>query len=412
MVDLARQHKAMTPPPTIEVVRMSEDDSIHDAALCNILPEALSLEAEGFGITLTSDGINNVLGAIHDNKIQALFLLVSTRSLPKKIAGATIQFPTVIVERTPNGFSYLQATYVEDFCLLNGSSAAYREQTQSTAYPRGLSLAAAFELERIRIEATNAFGTHPFGLVSNALVLEHSPDNERVIGLLKKIGATLETNPDSNVLEFKDLPLNWGKRNQQKACLEHLGTTSPDNNNLVVVQKNFFATSWTSPDGKQKVSATFTDAMSTFEGKGNIRVQLTSNGQVVQGEELENAIVSLFARGHKEIMRRKWIPKNVLASGKHPLSFFLFHAAPREPVLTATLRKIGAESRELGTKAMKPAIVRFSDVPKDLLGIKLQAPTPFIIIRPETGVSTSTRRVNSGNVKPYAALARCGTVCL
>jgi len=215
----------------------------------------------------------------------------------------------------------------------------------------------------------NLYGDLPKGDAPVGLVVEHGAENKPAINLLNKFGANIKESSENTVLQFNKSTA-FSKQNLAPTQTETL--LAKGNDNSPQIQPNIYVVSWTGTDRRQRLMASFTEAVSTFTGSPVVRVQLVSNGKLVRGTELTKALKSLFAARQKEIFERKWIASSLLR----------IHAV-NEPIVAATIQDIGGSKRLLGSFQMMSAVVKFKNIPSDRLGIELSAPMPFdVVVRP------------------------------
>ncbi|MEJ0061675.1 MAG: hypothetical protein WDO70_00350 [Alphaproteobacteria bacterium] len=405
------------------VLPMQGADLVHQATLGAALEHIIGHEAAVHEAAFQSQHFHKILKASEKGEINVLFLMAAMHTCLPKLAGAAIELPTVITKWQGNEFKHYPAIYGEDTCVLPEFSKTFREKTAGALYPNGLGLGTWFAKERIEGSVSGRSGFAPLGMVSQGRVCEYSGHNGPMIGLLNKFGAT--TAPDASaVLELDGLTPTMKSRWQVPVDTEALA----DQNGKPL--DNIFVTRWSGESGKQQIAASFTKTISTFTGDPIVRVQLTSNGNLPNGDMLQNVLSSLLAAGHDEIRERKWAIAGELKSvasnrspiipllasrqqqmaallsagrdeilsrriGMDDLSHIFGGAVPtmrihalRKPEIVAALKDLGAQPRILGPHVMLPAIMDFANMPQEALNFDLPPARPLNTVNHRGATST------------------------
>jgi hypothetical protein len=375
-----QQLKSQSGGVQVGVVRLDGSDIVHVAALGKWLREFIEESAKVHDTDISDEGFNNVIAALAANKIQAYFLIVGWENCQPQFAGGAIQYPTVITEWNGNSFEYYPAIYYEDTYVLPELSAEYRARISKTKAADRVGLGTYFRRERIKFSVTPEDGGAPFGMISRGLIGECSSDNAPSIHSLKKLRAVLG-DAENAVLQLNDIPSTFiGRRG---ATLTTYGLSSP----LVdaAARSNVFVTKWSSGDGEQQLAATFTEAISTFNGEPVVRVQLASNGYLPHEESLKDILSALIVAGRTEIIERQWLIKS--RNITDPLSAMLIHVhgplevAPILKRITSAFAEMGASQRLLGPHRMLPLIANFGDIQDEALGFKVPSAKPLQLLK-------------------------------
>ena len=359
------------------VTHMNGESVVQGVRLEEVLHEALNEEANVHKALFDHQAFDKVVNLIAVKKIQAYFLIMSLKNCRPKFAGCTVQLPTVLTKWIGSSFLHYSGVYVEDFIVSSALSEKIKEEFASQHISNGLGLGAFFERERIKIAATNKFGDFPDGIEPAGLVVECGSQNKAAICLLKKFGASLETNPENAVLQFYEHPnisenaLNY---------VEIVDLISKKNSGDAVVQPNAFVASWSGEGGEQQLALSFTEAISTFSSKKVIRVQATSSGNLTPGQNLKDALMSLFMAAQTEIIKRGWLLDDHNFYSTTGFFEALRIHANHEPEVLSALKKMGAMPHFLGTQKMIPAIVEFNKISHAMMGVNLPSAMPFEVV--------------------------------
>lgn len=103
------------------VLHMSRQDMVHDASLSEALSSVIEHEAKAHHAAFQAAQFAKVIDAVKEGKISAYFILAGWDACRMRVAGASIEFPTVITEwdKESNKFKHYPAIYGEDTCLLS-----------------------------------------------------------------------------------------------------------------------------------------------------------------------------------------------------------------------------------------------------------------------------------------------------
>jgi len=400
------------------VLQMNQRDMVHDAALGSALGGVIEHEAKAHQAVFQAAQFAKVIEAVKAGKISAYFILAGWEHCQPKIAGASIEFPTVITawDKETEQFKHYPAIYGEDTCLRTPIlKALVQERPAGKTLPQGLG--AYFEQERIKRWTTNKFGDAPLGMTARGRVGEYSAHSSTMIKLMNGLNATLGTPEDGTILEINGLPRAMQDKWKLPVTTEEIALPqSPQ------PYPNIFLTRWSGEGGKQQIVASFTNGISTFTGEPVTRVQFTSNGVLPDSGVLHCALASLLAAGQEEIQQRRWgstheaklpaspliplhgtnqeiyaaliaasqsemlLPRigatlpNPLCSGGHP-PLMRLHAL-QEPAIQQALKNMDAQTRTLGTHPMLPAVIDFSTLPQESLNFDPQPARPVKLIKP------------------------------
>lgn len=383
------------------VHHMSQQDLVHDVVLAGTLSSVIAHEAKAHHAAFQAARFDKVIDAVKEGKISAYFILAGWEACQMKIAGASIEFPTVITEwdKSKGQFKHYPAIYGEDTCLLSPVlKEIVRERPYNKLLPPNIGLGGYFEQERIKRWTTNHFGDAPFGMTARGRVGEYSAHSSAMIKLMNGLNATLGQEQDGTILEVNGLT----KAMQEKWKLPVEIKDVPHGNGSY---PNIFLAHWSGNGGKQQIVASFTNGISTFTGEPVTRVQITSNGNLPNPGMLQNALASLLAAGQDEIHNRGWgnagkakieqspaIP--LLGSTKEIYSALMATSqseivkplaaliAPhvwhnntplmrihtlQESEINSALQSMDAKTRILGTHPMLPAVIDFKNMPQEAL---------------------------------------------
>lgn len=383
---------------------MSRRDLVHDVVLAGTLAEVVEHEANAHHTDFNADRFNRVVEAVKEGDISAYFILAGWDVCHMRVAGASIEFPTVITEWDGKAFQHYPAIYGEDTCLLSSMlKTLIQERPAGKALPKGLG--AFFEQERIRRWTLNPFGDAPMGMTARGRVGEYSAHSSTMIKIIDGLGGSRGVEDAGTILEIN------GLTNAMKDKLR-LPVSIKDIEASNCVYNNIFVTEWSSADGKQQIAASFTKGISTFTGKPITRVQITSNGQLPERDVLSCALASLLSAGQNEIREKRWgAPKRILRAPSPVIAIHgsqqEAHAAlwgmgkemliPRigaaddfwaeslpilrvhtrnEPEINAALAAKGAQTRTLGPHPMLPVVIDFKNIPQEAMAFDLLPARP------------------------------------
>jgi hypothetical protein len=214
--------------------------------------------------------------------------------------------------------------------------------------------------ERVRLSALP--GNGPFGMISRGRIGEFSDQNTPIINLKRKFGAYLGVAPDTIILEINALTDSF-RRPHTPDTIRSLGV--PYASHGILCLTSVFIGNWSSEDGIQQISASFTQAISTFTGETIIRIQFTTSGLLPVHEKLIDVISALVVVGHSELLAREWQTSGRLDNNDRAL-IMRFHALD-EPRIVEALKQLGAHPRMIGNHTMLPVITAHANTPYDVL---------------------------------------------
>ena len=355
----------------VKVTRMNASDPVHGVVLGDTLYKVIEEEAKAHGEPFDGRNFDKVLEAIQANKIQAHFLIVNGMGPLPRVVGGAIQFSTVFTEWNGESFLHYPAVYSEDTYVSSESSSAFRKLTEGGDFPRGIGLGTYFVCERIRLAVSGEKEDRPFGLSASCRVAEHAAGNAQIMGIYKKLCATQEVDRINTVLQFEEFPPHLDidthitvQVHSLSSCMDGCDRSHP----------NVFVVTWASSDRKERLSASFTEALSTFTGAPLVRVQFTSNGALSSSSEcsLKKVLSAILSAGEAEIVNRGWI-----GNGSDSVFSAMKLHALHEPRIVNTLRNMGAVTRLLGVRPMQPTVIDFRNIPSEIFGQALPVAVPF-----------------------------------
>jgi hypothetical protein len=179
------------------VLHMNGRDMVHHSVLVDVLCTVIEHEAKAHQATFQATQFNKIIDAVQEGKISAYFILAGWENCRPKIAGASIEFPTVITEWDGKQFNHYPAIYGEDTCLLSTTlKALIQQRPHGKSLPQGLG--AFFEHERIKRWTSNDYGDAPLGASARGRVGEYSAHSSAMIKLMTDLNARLGTGDKNN----------------------------------------------------------------------------------------------------------------------------------------------------------------------------------------------------------------------
>lgn len=354
------------------ITRINGRENIHLAVLGDTLQTVVREEAKTHGAHFDSSRFGRVVQSILEDEMQAYILVVTLPDRVPEIAGGAIQFPTVYTKWVNDRFVHSPAIYNEDTYVRADLSAEFRRQTVSPLFPKGIGLGTFFISERIRQSAAGESPDEmPFGVPASCRVAEHGEGNMPIIGIYNKLNAKQETNARGSVLLLSEAPRF---DIDSSCCVSTELLITCENGRSKAIHDNIFTTSWRM--GKQAICASFTKGMSTFTGDDIARVQFTSNGDLPRGKKLQSVLGALLEAGKEEIVSRDWLKKQDEAQSDY--CFLRIHAL-NEPKIVEALRSMGAQTRLLGPRIMKPVVIDYEDIAGTVFGGNLPKAKPFSV---------------------------------
>lgn len=360
-------------------------DPIHRGALGGVLRDAVKHEAKVHGAAFDHAGFRNVMKAMAAGDVEVLFFAAAWDLCEPKIIGATINFPSLSLQREGNDIIAKRGIYSEDVCILPGKvKELILDKPTGGDFPTdGLGM----HFIRASIGHFAKKGLRG-GMIPAGQVFEFAPENGKIVKIQQQLGAELGQSHNSGLLRLDTLTDTI--RNQWKMPVEVLGVAlpngEPDPNNFIV--------RWHGANGRQKIEAAFTKGLSTFKGTTVTQAQFISNGHLPNKPMVESVAASILKAADEEIRMRRWgrwnnhlperfSPSIPLLGDKRQIFSALMQAqindlcapatdrdssllvglkppplhihALNEPALLTALCKLGAETRMLGPHAMQTA---------------------------------------------------------
>ncbi len=283
------------------VQHMNGQDLVHHAAL-GVLSNVIEHEAKAHHAAFQAAQFGKIIDAVKEGKISAYFILAGWENCQPKVAGASVEFPTVITEwdKTSGQFRHYPAIYGEDTCLLSPVlKELVRERPAGKSFPPNMGLGTYFKQERIKRWTTNKFSDAPLGQTARGRVGEFSAPSSAMIKLATSLNATLGTEQQGTILEIDGL--TRAMKDKWKLPVEIKDVPHGEG-----AYPNVFLAQGSGEDGKQQIVASFTNGISTFTGEPVTRVQITGNGNLPNPGMLQNVLASLLVAGQEEIQERQW----------------------------------------------------------------------------------------------------------
>lgn len=367
------------------VIPYEQTDPIHRGALGSVLRDAVQHEAKVHGAPFNNAGFRNVMKAMAHGDVEVLFFAAAWDLCEPKIIGATINFPSVSLERKGDDIVAKRGIYSEDVCILPSKIRdLIVERPVGGKFPEA-GIGTHFIQASMSHFARNGMldGSIPAGQT-----FEFAPRNGQIVKIQEQLGARLGHDRDSSLLRLERLrsPIynQWAVPVEVAAIPLPDGATDPNN----------FIVRWSGADGKQKIEAAFTKGISTFKGTTVTQAQFISNGRLPDTPIVESVLASILRAANHEIRMRRWghlrnqpparyspsIPlladrqetfKALVQAQCHELfspapakdNSLLFGVKPptmhlhvlNEPELAAGLQSLGAGPRMLGPNPMQTA---------------------------------------------------------
>lgn len=381
----AQQFKRQIGGLCTAVIPYTQTDPIHRGALGSVLRDAVQHEAKVHGAAFNHAGFRNVMKAMAQGDVEVLFFAATWDVCEPKIIGATVNFPSVSLERTGTDITVKRGIYSEDVCILPSKiRELIVERPLGGKFPEA---GIGTHFIRSSMWHYSIYGMRD-GSVPAGQTFEFASTNGQIVKIQEQLGTRLGSSADSGLLRLERLrsPIynKWATAVEVAAL--HLPDGRTDPNNFVV--------RWSGSDGKQKIEAAFTKGISTFKGTTVTQAQFISNGHLPVMPMVESVLASILKAANFEIRMRRWghlrnlpparfSPSIPLLEGREQTfkalmqaqSQELFSPAPakdnnllfgakpppmhlhvlNEPELVAGLRALGATTRMLGPNAMQTA---------------------------------------------------------
>ena len=346
------------------VVRARGSQTLHDTDAQKKIRELISGDANAHQTTISDDCLEEIVLRISENELQACFLMVKFPNETPQYAGGAIELPSVISEWNGQNFVHYPAVYIEDTYILPKISSRFREATKTPEAPSGLGLGTHFVHERIKLSVEGGTSDLSFRRRAKARISECSINNLPMLRILKKLGATTDA-MEGSILEWNISDDYATKTTRQDVTIASLSLSSDDGTR--VLQHNLFVAEWQGI-ANERITASFTKAISTFTGKTVIQVQFTTNEIWTTTGFLEDALEALILSGQEEARNRGWLDT--------PAPVLHIHAI-NEPAIASALQTLGASPRVLGTCPMHPVITNFANLPERALSFDIPTAAPF-----------------------------------
>ncbi len=381
----AQQFKRQIGGLCTAVIPYEQTDPIHRGALGSVLRDAVQHEAKVHGAPFNNAGFRNVMKAMAHGDVEVLFFAAAWDLCEPKIIGATINFPSVSLERKGDDIVAKRGIYSEDVCILPSKiRELIADRPHGGKFPEA-GIGTHFIQSSMKHYTRNGMRD---GSVPAGQTFEYAPTNGQIVKIQEHLGTRLGQEGDSSLLRLERLrsPIfnKWAVPVEVAAVQLPDGKADPNN----------FIVRWSGADGKQKIEAAFTKGISTFKGTTVTQGQFISNGQLPEMPMIESVLASILKAANNEIRSRRWghirnqpplryspsIPlledkqqafKALVQAQSHELfspapakdNSLLFGVKPppmhlhvlNEPELVAGLRSLGATTRKLGLNAMQTA---------------------------------------------------------
>lgn len=367
------------------VIPYEQADPLHRSSLGGVLRDAIKHEAKVHGAAFDHAGFRNVMKAMATGDVEALFFAAAWDLCEPKIIGATINFPSVSLERKGDDIVAKRGIYSEDVCILPPMVRdLIVERPVGGGFPEA-GIGTHFIQASMQHFSTKGMRG---GEVPAGQTFEFAPHNSKIVRIQEQLGAKLGKDQDSSLLRLPALTDTI--RDKWTMPVEVVGARLPDCSS----DPNNFIIRWAGAGGKQKIEAAFTKGISTFKGTTVTQVQFISNGHLPDAPMVECVLASILKAADDEIRMRRWghlknqppgkFSPSIPLHGNKQQAFralmqaqndelfapppakdnsLLFGVKPppmhihalNEPELVAGLRSLGAETRMLGPNAMQTA---------------------------------------------------------
>ena len=381
----AQQFKRQIGGLCTAIIPFEQTDPIHRGTLGSVLRDAVQHEAKVHGATFNHAGFRNVMKAMTQGDVEVLFFAAAWDICDPKIIGATINYPSLSLERQGDDIVTKRGIYSEDVCILPSKiRELIADRPHGGKFPEA---GIGTHFIQTSMQHYSRYGMRD-GTVPAGQTFEYAPTNGQIVKIQEQLGARLGQSADGSLLRLERLrsPIynKWATAVEVAALQLPDGRTDPNN----------FVVRWSGVDGRQKIEAAFTKGISTFKGTTVTQVQFISNGQLPVTPMVESVLASILKAANFEIRLRRWgqlrnlpptrySPSIPLLADKHQAfralmqaqshelfspslardNCLLFGVKPppmhlhvlNEPELVAGLRSLGAASRMLGNKDMQTA---------------------------------------------------------
>lgn len=359
-------------------------DPLHRSSLGGVLRDAINHEAKVHCASFDHTGFRNVMKAMATGAVEVLFFAAAWDLCEPKIIGATINFPSVSLERKGDEIITKRGIYSEDVCILPPMVRdLIIERPTGGAFPEA-GIGTHFIQASMQHFSINGMRG---GEIPAGQTFEFAPHNGKIVKIQEQLGARLGKDQDSSLLRLPSLTDTI--RDKWTMPVEVVGVQLPDGSS----DPDNFIVQWSGAARKQKIEAAFTKGISTFKGTTVTQGQFISNGHLPDAPMVESVLASILNAADQEIRSRRWgqvnsaLPKQFspsipLLGDKRQAFSALMRAqndelfspvsgceglitgvkppplhihALNEPQLVAGLRSLGAETRLLGPNAMQTA---------------------------------------------------------
>jgi len=352
----------MTPPPIVtpNIQRATGEELTLPANLRWLT----NCDAAAYQAVCKNDAIDEMVGLIKANKLLAYFMFDGDNT--NAPIGGSLQVPSVITEWTGCDFQYYPALYYEDTVVRTDLSVAFRDHQKSTSIPHGMGLGTYLAKHRAHSSVFGSSEDMPYGLPAYGRIGEVGTRNVAMQEIISKFNGQVGYSDTSAVLQFTN-DINHFQHTPEAFTM--LEAFSINRNDAHAALPNIFVVTWLGVGGKERISATFTESVSSFTGQPVVRVQIKSSPTLQNSANVEAAVIQLLLRGCQEIVRRNWIGHNQATALQEAWSSLRIHLLD-EPIVFQILRESGAELRMLGNIQMLPTQVCFVNTAADFVDLR------------------------------------------
>jgi len=385
----------------IAVLPQCEGDIVHQCTLGGILSDALQYEARTHGAVFHPEKLHKVVQAMSCGEVEILFFAAAWNVCSPTIAGATVNQPTLFLQRNGANIDVHRGIYSEDVCLLPSAiRKIIAERPRIKKLPdEGLGLS----FVQASIDHYAALGFKD-GAIPVGQVFEYAPSNTSIIAVQNKLGAQLGDDTKSALFEV-DSVHDLEDRFKVPVSVHYVcradGTIDPNN----------FVVSWQSETGWQKITAAFTKGLSTYRGEPVAQAQFISNGCLPPSGVIESVALSILQKAEQVMEDMHWagapesatspiIPCGASARDIYTALFdaqnivLLKPRRPRaligkalpmrihvfqEPEIAAAIKAIGGTQRVLGSRPMQTATLDL----RKAAALHNGPPRPLSLIAPD-----------------------------
>ena len=386
---------------------------MHEHILRDASTRFLGSLAIKHGAEFSNDNVEQIVAAANAQETMVSFIYVDwTGSGQGTLVGMCTGASTFGAEWDNNNkLTVVPVYHGEDLFIDADAAKKFRSLTTSEQKPNGIGLGSWVVGEQLRLSVSNPDWV--FAGRDN----EHAPDNQAIMGVMKKYGAVLGTEQDSAVLQLDrldgDIKNSWGVPVLTESLqADPLETRSCPNN---------FMTRWESSDGFQQIAVIFRKLPPTSDAETVVWTKIKSNhGNLPEKAMLKEVMSSLIMAGSKEIEspERCWGDPRDSRCDVNSLSHVFSWPMPvmhmhlfKERGIIQVLKEMGAAPRRYGSCNMVSGFINPREMPNQeaLFGRMLPAPTSVSSI--ETRTTSSEPVCSFGPVRPPNSVAqRCAFI--